>query len=116
MTFEQPVSYVWDAADIVANQSELYAILHDLKALQAYVNCVFHCKCTDHNFLINDYCDQLVYAFKNAASLSVKLRVKNIIKPYWSVDLSRLKRLSIEAHNMWNYQGCPRHGIYNDKR
>ena len=32
MTFEQPVSYVWDAADIVAYQSELYAILHDLKA------------------------------------------------------------------------------------
>ena len=40
----------------------------------------------------------------------------NAIKPYWSADLSRLKRISIEAHNMWNYQGRPRHGIYNDNR
>ena len=40
MTSEQAVFYVWDAADIVAYQSELYAILHDLKAPQACVNCV----------------------------------------------------------------------------
>ena len=74
--------------------------------------------CSDSNHMtqIRDYYCALVDAV--ISSDSVLPRFNPVIhKPYWSEEISDLKRKSIDCCNKWREDGCPRSGdVYQCKR
>ena len=65
---------------------------------------------------VNEFSDELAGILKDCANYGVKQKIAGLAKPYWSHELTELKRLSIEAHAGWVAQGRPRFGVVNDNR
>ena len=66
--------------------------------------------------LINKFSDYLASILVNTASCEVKRKIHGVTKPFWSSELTELKRLSVEAHRVWLFNGRPRSGMSNDNR
>ena len=50
--------------------------------------------------MINNYSDCLAGILADSSRHDVKYKRPGFNKPYWSVELSDLKRLSVQAHNI----------------
>ena len=109
-------SYIWDADDIVNYQQEVNEKFTKIVCPLSQCDCAFPCINSDHKRLISALCDQITFLLKDAAREAVKKEKTNVTKPYWSEELSKLKRLSIEAHTVWVMHGRPYQGIINDNR
>jgi exonuclease III len=109
-------SYVWNEHSI-ANYQRFIA--RNLCPLQGYLDefkCSFPCNHSEHKVALCTFCDNLASCVKSAAENSVEAKSPGIKKPYWSSELSDLKRLSIEAHVNWEANGRPKSGFANDNR
>jgi hypothetical protein len=110
------VNYLWDSQDILNYQKISNDMLRVFLCTYPHLSCCFPCHCSNHNVCINTFAEQLMNILKDAADSGVKHKVAGYAKPYWSDDLSMLKRLSVEAHLAWVAQGRPRFGAVNDNR
>ena len=70
----------------------------------------------------NEHCNDLEKYYSDivnaifTADKSLPRRKHGIAKPFWSSELSDLKRRSIDACNLWKLAGCPRSGdIFREK-
>ena len=82
-----------------------------------FFHCQNRCRCRDPECLsaIQDEYDILVSCLKMADS-SLPRSKPGIEKDWWTDGLSELRCQSIEIHNIWKDQGCPRQGPANDER
>lgn len=72
------------------------------------------CTNDNHKCDIELYCTQIVDAIKKADSLLPK-NSHRLMKPYWSPELTVLKRESFSSHKMWVENGKPNSGPLHDK-
>jgi hypothetical protein len=108
--------YIWNECNIANYQ---YAVAHRLNNLLASLdsfNCIFPCNHSEHKCSLSLLCNSLALLLKEAAVCCVDIKPSGFKKPYWSSELSYLKRLSVEAHSLWVAQGRPRSGLSNDNR
>jgi len=66
--------------------------------------------CSEHKALINVYCNNIVQSLVSAAKDSVPKIIPNSLKSYWNNELSGLKQISIDMHNLWRLIGSPTSG------
>ena len=97
-----------------------HSMSHALNAIPIPVCALNHCdKICDSIGCINDiekYYENIISAIF-VADLSLPRRKHGFAKPYWSTELTELKRKSLDAHNLWKDANCPRSGpIFNEKR
>ena len=75
----------------------------------------FLCDDTQHIVSLENYYCDIVKAIVKADQVLPRLK-HGISKPFWSPELSELKRKSYDAFTLWKSAGCPRLGvIYNEK-
>ena len=79
--------------------------------------CVLHgsylCNDVHHNHDIETYFDQILNAIKLADSVLERTNFRGL-KPFWSPQLSALKRESFLSHQAWVQAGKPRAGVLYD--
>ena len=88
------------------------------------INVPFHA--LNHNSYLCDNCDCLLALEKYyndivsaiaVADSTLPRKKHGIAKPYWSPELTELKRKSVDAHNLWKDCNRPRSGpIFNEKQ
>ena len=73
------------------------------------------CLCTDdsHKFDIEMYCTEIVDAIRYADSV-LERSVFHALKPFWTRELSALKRQSFTCHKIWLDNGKPMVGVIYD--
>ena len=64
--------------------------------------------------MINSYSDCLAGILVDSSRRVVKYKRPDFTKPHWSEELSNIKTLSVQAHNLWSLNGCPSYGMLND--
>ena len=74
----------------------------------------FMCNNASHNHDIETYFDSIIDAMSIADSV-IKRTNFRALKPFWSPQLSTLKRESFVAHQAWVHAGKPRNGTLYDK-
>jgi hypothetical protein len=110
-------SIVWSKLDestleSYANEMEIFLDNIDVPFCQlVHDECI--CSNHEHKFLLEHYYDEILLAIKQADLL---LPRTNVIarKPYWSPELSELKRGSVESHKIWVVNGKPKSGLFFD--
>ena len=80
------------------------------------LHCEANCKCEWHCSIIDDYYNNIVDCLLKASNLCVPNIPVKCLKPYWSVELDKLKEASIDMHTLWRTCGCPRQGVINSAR
>ena len=72
------------------------------------------CLDTDHIYCIENYFQQIVEVISKADS-TLPRKIFKSMKPFWSQNLSDLKRVSIETCKVWKAGGRPMAGpLFND--
>ena len=73
------------------------------------------CDNTQHLISLEKYYCDIVKAIVKADLVLPRLK-HGLSKPFWSPELSELKRKSLDAFTLWKSVGCPRSGvIYSEK-
>ena len=112
-TTGQPGSVLWSklSRDVLDNFSSTMEIALDLIDVPPGV---LHgnllCNDDSHKYDIELYCTQIVDAVHMADSILPK-NVHRSLKPYWSPELSNLKRQSFSHHKAWLEGGKPSSGL-----
>ena len=106
----------WDKADLVGYYFESGSLLQAQFVPSHLLSCGIGCQHSDHLLLINRYYENLVNCLKIASSRHVPKLPINCLKKFWNEDLSRLKQISIDMHNLWRQIGSPKTGVINNAR
>ena len=71
------------------------------------------CYSSDHNTVIDDYCNKIIVAFRSSTVWGYKDNGSHIqnnnVK--WSLDLSKLKHEARQAHKIWSNSGRIKYGM-----
>ena len=67
-------------------------------------------------YIINNYSNSLAGILLYSSRRVVKYKRPGFTEPYWSEELSDLKRLSVQVNSIWSLNGRPKYGILNDNR
>lgn len=106
----------WDKADLIKYYYQSGIHLQSLTAPPHVTQCSTHCQKAQHLQDINAYYERIIQALKASAIGCVPRMPVNCLKHWWNDDLTRLKNLSIDMHNLWRQVGSPRNGIINEAR
>lgn len=107
--------WCWDRADFAQYKAVSDNLLSHINIpcealLCTDGNCVQHCQALD------DYYSNLVNCLTEAANFVVPKVKSNVEKPWWSPDLTTLKRECQHITQIWRSCGCPRAGTLNQMR
>lgn len=91
-------------------------LLQSIVTPVALLQCATGCQCDKHKDILEMYYNSIVKILKRSASGCVPKIPVNCLKVYWNEDLDRLKKISIDMHNLWRQVGSPRDGIINQAR
>ena len=106
----------WDKADLFSYYNFTGELLQSIHMPNPLLNCAPDCKCEWHCSIIDDYYNNIVDCLLKASNLCVPNIPVKCLKPYWSVELDKLKEASIDMHTLWRTCGCPRQGVINSAR
>ena len=106
--------YVWNEHNIANYQNVVTQNLYPLQGCLDNFNCSFPRNHSEHKVALSTFCDNMVSCVKTAAENCVEAKFLSVKKPYWSSELSDLKRLSIEVNAIWEAKGRLKSMFTND--
>ena len=104
-------SYLWVKYDIASYNAYVTTCISICHYSQSPHLFTFPCAYFDHMSMINSYSDCSAGILEDLSRRVVKYWRPCFTKPYWSEELSDLKKLSVQAHNIWSLNGRPMNGI-----